>query len=75
MTLLDLKDSQTATIHSFRGDMELQSRLVEMGILPGIRIRRIKAAPMKGPIEIKVRDYHVSVRQLDAQKILVIDEK
>jgi Fe2+ transport system protein FeoA len=60
-----------ATIHSFKGDMELQSRLVEMGILPGISIRRIKTAPMNGPIELKVRDYHVSLRQNDARNILI----
>jgi len=44
---------------------------VEMGILPGISIRRIKTAPMNGPIELKVRDYHVSLRQNDARNILI----
>ncbi len=71
MTLFDLIDGDIATVHSFTGDMELQSRLVEMGILPGIRIRRIKTAPMNGPIELKVRDYHVSLRQVDARNILI----
>ncbi len=71
MTLFDLIDGEIATVHSFIGDMELESRLVEMGILPGIRIRRIKTAPMNGPIELKVRDYHVSLRQDDARNILI----
>ena len=71
MTLFDLIDGEIATVHSFIGDMELQSRLVEMGILPGIRIRRIKTAPMNGHIELKVRDYHVSLRQDDARNILI----
>ncbi len=71
MTLCELKDGQIATVHSFTGDTELQSRLVEMGIMPGIRIRRIKRAPMDGPIEFKVRDYHISLRQVDAGNILV----
>ena len=71
MTLFDLIDGEIATVHSFIGDMELQSRLVEMGILPGIRIRRIKTAPMNGPIELKVCDYHVSLRQDDARNILI----
>ena len=71
MTLFDLIDGEIATVHSFIGEMELQSRLVEMGILPGIRIRRIKTAPMNGPIELKVRDYHVSLRQDDARNILI----
>ncbi len=71
MTLYDLEDGKIATIQSFSGEMELQSRLVEMGIMPGIQIRRIKAAPMNGPIEIKVRDYHVSLRQEDAHNIMI----
>jgi ferrous iron transport protein A len=71
VTLYELKDGEIATVHSFKGDMELQSRLVEMGILPGISIRRIKTAPMNGPIELKVRNYHVSLRQNDAQNILI----
>ena len=71
MTLFDLIDGEIATVHSFIGDIELESRLVEMGILPGIRIRRIKTAPMNGPIELKVRDYHVSLRQDDARNILI----
>jgi len=71
VTLFDLIDGEIATVHSFIGDMELQSRLVEMGILPGIRIRRIKTAPMNGPIELKVRDYHVCLRQDDARNILI----
>lgn len=71
MTLYDLEDGKIATIQSFSGKMDLQSRLVEMGIMPGIQIRRIKTAPMNGPIEIKVRDYHVSLRQEDAHNILI----
>ncbi len=71
MTLIDLIDGEIATVLSFTGEMELQSRLVEMGILPGIRIRRIKTAPLNGPIELKVRNYHISLRQDDARNILI----
>lgn len=48
---------------------ELQSRLVEMGILPGTEIRMIKRTPFNGPLEFKVRDYYVSVRKNDAAHI------
>ncbi len=71
MTLFDLEDGKIATVQSFLGETELQSRLVEMGIIPGVQIRRIKTAPLHGPIEIKVRNYHVSLRQEDARFILV----
>lgn len=71
MTLYDLQDGDTARVSAFTGEMYLQSRLVEMGILPGVRIRRVKSAPMNGPIEFKVRDYHVSLRQEHARNILI----
>ena len=71
MTLYDLPDGEIGVVESFSGEMELQSRLVEMGILPGIRIRRIRTAPMNGPIELKVRDYHVPLRQEDAKNIII----
>ncbi len=45
MTLYELPDGEIGVVESFSGEMELQSRLVEMGILPGIRIRRIRTAP------------------------------
>ncbi len=71
MTLFDLIDGEIATVQSFTDEMELQSRLVEMGILPGIRVRRIKTAPLNGPIELKVRNYHISLRQDDARNIII----
>jgi Fe2+ transport system protein FeoA len=69
MTLLDMKKNQVAQIKGFLESSELQSRLVEMGILPGTEIRMIKRTPFNGPLEFKVRDYYVSVRKNDAAHI------
>ena len=71
MTLCDLNIDQTATVKGFTGDMNFQSRLVEMGILPRVRIRLIKFSPLGGPVEIKVRNYYVSIRKHDASNILI----
>ncbi len=62
---------ETVKVNAFNASLELQSRLVEMGILPGVKIRLIKSAPFKGPVELKIRGYHVSLRWKDAQHILV----
>ncbi len=69
--ITDLHAGDTAIISGFLGEMELQSRLVEMGVIPGTKIRFIKDTPFNGPIEIKVRDYYLSIRRNDAQRILV----
>ncbi len=70
-TLSSLSPGETAVIQTFNTDLNLQSRLVEMGILHGVEIRLIKKAPFKGPIEFKIRSYEVSLRYGDAEQVLV----
>ena len=66
-----LQPGETAQIISFSPELTVQSRLVEMGILPGVKIRLMKKGPFKGPIEIKVRGYEVALRLRDAMQINV----
>ena len=70
-TLSSLSPGETAVIQTFNTGLNLQSRLVEMGILHGVEIRLIKKAPFKGPIEFKIRGYEVSLRYVDAEQVLV----
>ena len=70
-TLPSLFPGETAVIQTFNTGLNLQSRLVEMGILHGVEIRLIKKAPFKGPIEFKIRGYEVSLRYVDAEQVLV----
>ena len=69
--LNSLEPGDSAVIREFEGNARLQSRLVEMGVLPGVKIRMIKKAPFRGPLEIKIRSYHLSLRFQDAGQILV----
>ena len=70
-TLTSLSPGEMAVIQTFNTELNLQSRLVEMGILPGVEIRLIKKAPFKGPIAFKIRGYEVSLRYGDAKQVLV----
>ncbi len=69
--LHQLLPGESAQIISFHKDLTLQSRLVEMGILPGVESRLLKKGPFNGPIEIKVRCYEVALRYKDAMQINV----
>ena len=69
--LHQLLPGESAQIISFHKDLILQSRLVEMGILPGVEIRLLKKGPFNGPLEIKVRCYEVALRYKDAMHINV----
>ena len=71
MSLGKLNPGDVAVIQGFSGALELQSRLVEMGLLKGTQIRVIKKAPFNGPIELKVRGYYVSIRMDDAKHIQI----
>ncbi len=70
-SLADFKPGDITTIVGFSGEMELQSRLVEMGFVPGIHVRIVKYAPGTGLVELKIRNYHVSLRVIDAKNIKV----
>ena len=69
--LHQLLPGESAHIISFHKDLTLQSRLVEMGILPGVEVRVLKKGPFNGPIEIKVRCYELALRYQDAMQINV----
>ncbi len=71
IALTEVAPGETVTVNAFNASLELQSRLVEMGILPGVKIRLIKSAPFRGPVELKIRGYYVSLRWNDASHILV----
>ena len=66
-----LLPGESAQIISFHKDLTLQSRLVEMGILPGVEVRVLKKGPFNGPIEIKVRCSELALRYNDAMQINV----
>ena len=69
--LNSLTTGNTAIIKGFTDNAHLQSRMVEMGVLPGVKVRMIKKTPFQGPLEIKIRSYHLSLRWEDAAQILV----
>ena len=69
--LNSLAPGEIAIIKEFENNARIQSRLSEIGALPGIKVRMIKKIPFKGPLEVKIRSYHLSIRWKDAGQILV----
>ena len=50
---------------------EQRGRLMEMVLLPGTPVELVRFAPLGDPVEIKLRNYHLSLRKLEADKIQV----
>jgi len=68
--LLDLKIGETGVIHSFEND-EIFLKLMEMGCIPGETIRVEQIAPLGDPISISVAGYQLSLRNDEAEGIIV----
>ena len=51
------------------GTNEVCRRLLEMGVTPGVEIRRIDTAPLGDPLEFELRGYRLSLRKSEAEQI------
>lgn len=70
-TLYDLNEGEEGIILKIKGRGRFRQRLSEMGFVVGRKITVIKKAPLKDPVEYKIMDYHVSLRNSEAQLIEV----
>ena len=75
MMLSEMKKGQQGIIRKVSGESILRRRLLEMGINRGSIIYVEKYAPLKDPIEIVVKGYHLSLRVGEAANILVENVK
>ncbi|MFN4258846.1 MAG: ferrous iron transport protein A [Gemmataceae bacterium] len=72
MTTLDqLQVGQHARIETVQGSDSLVQRLLEMGLLEGEPVEVIGVAPFGDPLEIRLRDYRLSLRRSEAACIQV----
>jgi ferrous iron transport protein A len=68
--LSEIKIGKTVVIHSFEKD-EIFIKLMEMGCIPGEKVKVEQIAPLGDPISISVAGYNLSLRINEAEKILV----
>ena len=74
MTLRELEIGKSAVIESVGSTDSangLRQHLLDMGIIPGARVKMIKSAPMGDPLEIRIHDYELTLRADDAARISV----
>jgi Fe2+ transport system protein FeoA len=70
-TLDRLKAGATATIVDVGGDPQLQQRILEMGLIPGVQLQVLRFAPLGDPMEIRVMGYSLSLRKSEARHVSV----
>jgi ferrous iron transport protein A len=71
VSLDQLRVGQRATVAGLQGDDTLVQRLLEMGLIEGEEVEVIGFAPLGDPIEVRLRDYRLSLRRREAARVLV----
>lgn len=69
--LRQLSVRQKAKIVTLKASGELGRRIRDMGLLPGVEITVLHRAPLKDPVALKVNDFTISLRNNEADEILV----
>jgi len=70
-TLTELPVGRDARVTAVHGTGRVTRRLMEMGVIPGVAVQMIKAAPFGDPIEVRVRGYNLAMRRSEASAIEV----
>ncbi|MBE5825459.1 MAG: ferrous iron transport protein B [Butyrivibrio sp.] len=71
MTLKDIKVGESAQVTVVGGEGALRQHFLDMGVIPGAKIKVVKYAPMGDPIELRLHGYELTLRLADAEKIEV----
>ena len=71
MTLARLKPGEAGRITAIGAIGPLKRRLMDMGVLVGEEVRVVKVAPLGDPIEVRVKNYSLSLRKKEAEGIAV----
>ncbi len=69
--LSDLTPGKTAQIVRIQGQSPFKKRLMEMGLIRGETIYKVKLAPLADPAEYIIKNTHLSLRQEEAQDVII----
>jgi len=72
--LSEFKPGESGTIVAIQGSGSLRQRLIAMGVTPGTWLIVRKFAPLGVPMEIRLRQYNLSIRKRDAAMIDMVRE-
>ena len=67
----DLSPGEAGVIVSLDGDTSITRRLMELGLVPGTPVEVVRRAPLGDPVELRLRQVHLSIRRSEAAHIHV----
>jgi ferrous iron transport protein B len=71
MRLSELITGEEAYIAEIKGDSLIKNRIHEMGFVGGKKVKAIKSAPFKDPVEYDIMGYNLTIRRKDAEMIVI----
>jgi len=71
LPLADLPVGASCIVRALSCQRGLARRLMEMGLLPGTAVTVTRVAPLGDPVQLRVRDYALSIRRTEANAIQV----
>ena len=69
----ELAVGEMGRVTRIAGADEVSRRLLEMGVTPGVEIRRLGAAPLGDPLEFELRGYRLRLRKAEAAHVELSD--
>ncbi len=69
--LSELKEGERGVIARLNGSGRFRQRLQEMGFIKGVEVFVEKYAPLRDPIEVVLKGYHVSLRVEEAAQVMM----
>jgi len=70
MSLCDLPPGGKGRIVRIRSTSPIRKRLLEMGLIKGEVVCKVKLAPLADPAEYVVKGYHISLRKAEALDVI-----
>ena len=65
------KEQEYVKVKNITGSGSFRKRLLEMGIIKGEIMYIVKYAPLKDPMEILLKGFHLTLRVCEAEQIIV----
>jgi len=73
-TLNLLRPDEAGIVTKVTGSGPVKRRLIDMGLIAGSRVQVHKLAPLGDPMEIKVKNFNLSLRKSEAALIEIQPE-
>lgn len=71
ISLSNCIEGQLVKIVQIKGTGMIRKRLLEMGFMKGEPVKIVKYAPLRDPMEVVIRETHISLRLKEAELIMV----